>query len=538
MTDLGTIAAGPAGDGASATPFLHIEALGVSRPGAPRPALDRFSLTIEKGETVVLLGESGCGKEALMRVLGGLPERGARLSGTLAFAGGTPQRAGRHLHHAPPTAFLPGPRAAPLSPNATVLSQLVRVLARRLRAPRPSARAELELALGRMAAAPALQALDALPGRLEADVIAWGLLATAFAQTPEFVLADHPLAGLAPLRARALAQAIKAEQTRLGFTLLYAAMGTEVAAVLGGRTVVLRHGRIVEEGPIARLAGTQAHAYTRTLFRDWGGDGGARNSGRGEPVLQVSGLEIPRRKGAPPGRPDTLNFELRRGASLALVGDEGSGRRALMRRIVGLDRAGAGRVVMDAVDIGILSDAMLTRLRRRIAYITGDDDALDPRMTIWDTAGEPLRAHLGLPRDVVAGYREAALKRVGLASLPGSRTVGHLSPFDRRRLQVARAIVTAPLLAIIDEPLSGLDAFAQSVMRDLLRTFRNEEGPAVLLVTADFSVARALAETAFVFQDGRIVERGAIAEIMQAPQELATRRLIEAVSSSAPDGVS
>ena len=539
MKDFATPPAGPAGEAAPDTPFLHIDSLGVTRPGAARPALDRFSLTIAKGETVVLLGEAGCGKEALMRVLGGLPDRGDSSAARSPLPAPRPCAPAGVCITPRQSPILPGPSAAPLSPNATVLSQLVRVLARRLRAPRSSAKAELELALGRMAAAPGLPALDALPGQIEPDVIAWGLLATTFAQTPEFVLADHPLAGIAPLRARALARAIKAEQARLGFTLLYAAMGTEVAAVLGGRTLVLRHGRIVEEGPLARLASSQAHAYTRTLFRDWAGDGEApRNAGRGEPVLRISGLEIPRRKGAPPGRPDTLNFELRRGAALALVGEQGSGRRALVRRIIGLDRAGPGRVVMDAVDIGILSEAMLTRLRRRVAYITGDDDALDPRMTIWDTVGEPLRAHLGLPRDVVAGYREAALKRVGLASLPGNRAVARLSAFDKRRLQVARAIVTAPLLAIVDEPLSGLDAFAQSVMRDLLRTFRTEEGPAFLLVTADFSVARALAEAAFVFQDGQIVERGTLAEIMQAPRDIATRTLIEAVSSSAPDGVS
>ena len=113
-----------------------------------------------------------------------------------------------------------------------------------------------------------------------------------------------------------------------------------------------------------------------------------------------------------------------------------------------------------------------------------------------------------------------------------------LSPFDKRRLQVARAIVTAPLLAVVDEPLYGLDAFAQSVMRDLLKTFRTEEGPAFLLITADFSVARALADTAFVFKDGRIIERGAVADIMVAPRETATRTMIDAANGSAETGLS
>jgi len=527
-------------DAVRETPFLRIEDLGVARSGAPRAVLERFSLTLAPGETIVLLGESGCGKEALMRVLGGQPERGVQVTGTLQFGDGAVQRANRKLHHAPRTAYLPGPHARPLSPNASVLSQLVRVLAKRLRAPASSARAELELALGRMAEAPVLEALDALPGDLDSDTIAWGLFAAAFAQTPELVLADHPLAGIPPLKLRSLARALGAEQKRLGFTLIYAAMGTEVAGVLGGRIVVMRHGRIVEEGPVSRLVTAQAHAYTRMLFRDLAEaeTPPPRPPGRGEPVLQVYNLEIPRRPAATPGPRESLSFELRRGAALALVGERGSGRRALARQIIGLDRARSGRILLDAVDIGILSQAMMTRLRRRIAYITGDDDALDPRMTIWDTVGEPLRAHLRLPRDVIAGYREAALKRVGLASLPGNRPVAALSPFDKRRLQVARAIVTAPLLAVVDEPLHGLDAFAQSLMRDLLKTFRAEEGPAFVLITADFSVARALAETAFVFKDGRIIERGAVADIMAAPRETATRTLIDAAGRSAETGLS
>ncbi|MDE3117034.1 MAG: ATP-binding cassette domain-containing protein, partial [Pseudomonadota bacterium] len=288
--------------------------------------------------------------------------------------------------------------------------------------------------------------------------------------------------------------------------------------------IVMRQGRVVEEGQLSRLSGMQAHTYTRTLLRDMAPAvfEAPRAAGRGEPVLQIYDLDLP-------GVREKLTFELRRGAALALVGEEGSGRRALARRVIGLERVRSGRVVLDAVDIGILSGTMLTRLRRRIAYITGDDHALDPRMTIADTVSEPLRAHLGLPRDVVAGYREAALKRVGLASLPGSRPVAALSPFDKRRLQVARAIVTAPMLAVLDEPLSGLDAFAQSVMRDLLRVFHAEEGPAILLITSDFSVARSLAETAFVFKDGRVMERGPIAEMMSDPRDLATRTLVEAV---------
>jgi peptide/nickel transport system ATP-binding protein len=251
---------------------------------------------------------------------------------------------------------------------------------------------------------------------------------------------------------------------------------------------------------------------------------------RGEPLLQVQALDLRPLKDKGTRSREGISFELRRGASLALIGEEGSGRRALVRALLGLDQFTGGRVVLDQVDMSVLSEAMTARLRRRIAFITGADDALDPRMTIWDTVDEPLRAHLRLPRDMVAGHRETALKRVGLASHEGRRTVATLSPFDKRRLQVARAIVSAPFLAVVDEPLHGLDAFAQSILTELLDDFRKQEGPAFLVVTADVGVAQVLAEDALFFKDGRIVERGALRDILRNPKDQETRKLIGAAA--------
>jgi peptide/nickel transport system ATP-binding protein len=150
-------------------------------------------------------------------------------------------------------------------------------------------------------------------------------------------------------------------------------------------------------------------------------------------------------------------------------------------------------------------------------------------MTLWDSVDEPLRAHLNLSGDLVAGYREEALKRVGLASHDGGRTVGTLCAFDKRRLQVARAIVGAPLLAVVDEPLRGLDAFAQTIIREVLSDFRTQQGPAFLVITSDFTVAQALAEEAMVFKDKKIVERGPIVDILKSPKDPYTKGLIDAV---------
>ncbi|HEX3673066.1 MAG TPA: ATP-binding cassette domain-containing protein [Rhizomicrobium sp.] len=503
-----------------------ISDLTIARAGTDRPALDNFELTLNSGETVVLLGEDGCGKEELLHLLAGQPTGIA--GGTLRAGDAEPVRTAKLARPLLPTAYLPSAVAQPLSPQTSASAQLVRVIARKRAIPRAEARAAFTRMLSRLDGAPPAGVFDVPTSALSRDTLAWGLFAAAFAQEPKLLLADHALTGLAPTQARLLVRALLAEQRRQGFAMIYAAMNTEVASWLEGRVLVLRHGKVVEDAPIAALAAAQSHTYTQTFFKAMNANvqSTARSTGRGQPVLQAFAVQTGRERDMRPG--DGLTFELRRGASLALLGEEGSGRRALVRVLLGLERPKSGRVVLDAVDVGILAEKMLLRLRRRIAMIAGDDDVLDPRMTLWDTVSEPLRAHLKLPRDLVATYRDAALKRVGLASLPGEQPVAELSTFDKRRLQVARAIVSAPLLAVIDEPLRGLDAFAQSVMRDLLRNFRAQEGPAFLVVTSDFAVAQALCEEAMVMKDGTVIERGALTDLVRAPKEPQTKALIDA----------
>jgi peptide/nickel transport system ATP-binding protein len=504
---------------------LEVSDLSVG-PRRGRIELDRVSLKVMPGETVVLFGERGCGKEVLVRAVGGALTRQETMTGTLRLGNGD---AAIRL------AYLPGPYMKPLSPHASVVAQLSRVIMRKLNVPESAAREELRLALARLDGAPSFETLADVPTKLAPHDLSFALLAAATAQTPELVLAEHFVADIALIPARRLITALLSEQKRLGFALLYSARGAHVLNWLGGRVLVMRSGRIVEEGSAERLASGAAHAYTQTLFRGLPRlslEASPRTTPRGEPMLQVRGLELGQTgKSERALSREGLTFELRRGAAIALVGEEGSGRRRLARTLIGLERPGAGRIVLDSVDIGILNEGMLQRMRRRVAFIVGTDDVLDDRMTLWDTVAEPLRAHLNATRDVIATQAEGALKRVGLAGR--STTVAELTPFDRRRLQIARAIVTQPHIAIIDEPLRGLDAFGQGVIRDLLKEFRRQEGPAFLVVTADFSIADAFAEEAFVFEKGRVIERGSLAQLLRNPKEAETKRLIDAVTAAA-----
>jgi peptide/nickel transport system ATP-binding protein len=508
--------------------LLQIKGLTIRAMKASRAELENFSLTLDPGVTITLLGETGCGKEALLRVLTGVATRGEDASGTIQLGKGDAKPIARDPLSGLRSAFLPGPLTPVLNPQASVLSQLSLIVARKLGQPHASARTELALVLGRLPGAPGADALDHPPAQVAPEHLATALLACALAQTPELVIAADPLAELSPAHARALAAALEAEQKRLGFAMLYAAASSDAAQILGGTVIVLRAGHVVEEGSVSRLTTAQSHAYTQTLFRAAlpapKEPPPTRSGPRGETVLQVQGVQLVPHDNSTAR--EKLTFELRRGGSLALLGEEGSGRRELTRALLGLDPVAAGRIVFDQVDIGILNSGMMTRLRRRIAFVTGDDDALDPRLTLHDTVAEPLRAYLRMPGDLIARNRDAALKRVGLAALPGNRTVASLSRFDRRRLQIARAIVGAPLLAVIDEPLRGLDAFAQSVIRDILRSLKTQENPAFLVITSSFPLVQEFCEEVFVFKDGHIVERGTVTALMRAPKEDYTRKML------------
>lgn len=499
------------------------------REGREAPELDRLSLSLDSGETIVVLGEPGSGKSALMRALCGAPERGESFAGTVQFGAAVGQPIAALRRGSRRLAYWPSSAQPLLSPHAPASAQFSRMVARALAISQVTAEAEFALAMERLAGAPPPALYAQAPGAIGPEKLSWGLLAAALAQTPEILLADQPMAQLSPSSARALMEALLREQKRLGFGLIYAATRADVARWLDARVMVLRQGRIVEEGSVLRLAGEQSHPYTRTFFHQPPGPSKevvvARPAGRGEPVLQAYGLQLRRRRDKRKQEP--LTFELRRGASLALIGEDGSGRRALVRTLVGLERPLSGRVVFDSVDIGILSQTMLSRLRRRFAMVAGDDAALDPRLTVADTVEEPLRTQLSLSRELLSAYRDAALKRVGLGAVTAGQSVRALSSFDNRRLQIARAMAAAPLLVILDEPGRGLDVPSRNAVHDLLREFSKQDGPAFLAITSDFAVARALARDALVFDSGRVAERGPISDLLQSPKEAATRRLID-----------
>ncbi|GAA4165188.1 ABC transporter ATP-binding protein [Gryllotalpicola daejeonensis] len=222
-----------------------------------------------------------------------------------------------------------------------------------------------------------------------------------------------------------------------------------------------------------------------------------------------------------------IDFDLAAGETLAVIGESGSGKTTLMRLLLALDRPSSGTVRFDGREVVAGPARSLRWLRRETGIVLQDPySSLDPRMRIGTSVAEPLRA-LGIDGDRAALVR-GVLERVGLDPELAERYPHELSGGQRQRVALSRAIVHRPRLLIGDEPLSALDVTVRAQVLELLRSLHHELGLAMVIVSHDIGLVHHIADRVLVMHDGELVEQGASAEVLGAPQHPYTRRLLAA----------
>jgi peptide/nickel transport system ATP-binding protein len=229
---------------------------------------------------------------------------------------------------------------------------------------------------------------------------------------------------------------------------------------------------------------------------------------------------------------DRVALQVPPGKVVALVGESGSGKSTLARAVVGLAPVAAGRVLVDDQDLAQVSASRRRALRRRVQMVFQDPyGSLDPRMTVGETLAEALTARGRLGR----AEREREVARVlDLVALDrgfAGRLPRELSGGQRQRVAIARALAVEPGVLIADEITSALDVSVQGAILNLLREIRDHLGLSILFITHNLSLARYLGDAIAVMYLGRIVERGAVEEVVADPRHPYTRALLDAVPS-------
>jgi oligopeptide/dipeptide ABC transporter ATP-binding protein len=234
---------------------------------------------------------------------------------------------------------------------------------------------------------------------------------------------------------------------------------------------------------------------------------------------------------------DGITFDLKRGTTLAIVGESGCGKSTVGRLLMGLEPPTSGIVRVEGVDLASLSAKKMSASRRDLQIILQDPyTSLDPRMTVGAIIGEPFDIH---PNAVPAGVtRKEAVRdlmdRVGLNPEFINRYPHQFSGGQRQRIGIARALALRPKVIIADEPVSALDVSVQAQVMNLLMDLRDDLGLSYVFISHDLAVVRQIADTIAVMYLGQIVEYGPAEEIYSAPTHPYTAALLSAVPVADP----
>lgn len=532
--------------------MLSVKDLAVSfrtRRGAVN-AVRGISFDLARGETLGIVGESGSGKSvtsyALLRIL---DAGGAIRTGGITYGGidlrAASERGMRDIRGREISMIFQNPRAA-LNPIRKVGHQIEDVLRQHGRASRQDARIKAIKALTDVRINDPEARYDAYPFELSGGMCQRVVIAIALACDPKLLIADEPTTGLDITTQKAVMDLTRDLIRERGMSSILITHDLGLAAEYCDRLAVMKDGEIVETGPAADVFATPKHAYTARLVDATPRPGAglrdllpaeARTPLAAHNIADAALLEVRGLTKTYPGKSGPvhavkgIDFKIRKGASVGLVGESGCGKSTTSAMLVRLLDPTGGSIHFEGQEIGgVAADKFARDPRRGAIQMVFQDatDSLNPRHTARDTILEPLRRLTGLN---AAARRARVEELAGLTGLPENlldRFPHQLSGGQKARVGIARAIATDPRLLILDEPTAALDVSIQALVLNLLADLRTRLGMSYLFVSHDLNVVRLLCDDVIVMKGGEIIEAGPAAQVMDRPQHPYTRALIGA----------
>jgi ABC-type glutathione transport system ATPase component len=583
--DVPTTAGAAAGAAPATRPVLEVSDLRVRT--AHTTLLHDMHFTLGAGERLGIIGESGSGKSlTVLSAMGLLPdgltaEGSVRLSDCDHDLVGATEAQMARIRGRRMSMVFQEPMTA-LNPLMRVGAQVAEVMLLHGRHTDKRAAAADAVEMLRRVRIPDPQATArAYPHQLSGGQRQRVMLAMALSNDPAVLICDEPTTALDVTVQEQMLDLIREGVADHDAALLFITHDLAVVASVCDRVLVLHDGRIVEEGPVARVFTTPEHPYTQSLLAasdlESGGRGERlRNAGEGRtagatsaadahgrptraadahgrpgraagadpeadeadgPLITVRGVERtyrrPRtslRRPAPEIRAlRGIDLDVHAGQRFGIVGESGSGKSTLIRLIAGLDQPTAGSIRFAGQEIAGRKERDLTFLRRDLQMVFQDPmGSLDPRMRVQDVIAEPLVAQ-GAP---VAEQRARVAELLEAVRLPqdaATRYPHQFSGGQRQRISIARALSVRPRVLVADEAVSALDVSVRAQILDLITDLVEQYGLTLIFVSHDLSVIRHVCDVVAVMRDGAVVETGATEQVYTHPTHAYTQELLAAV---------
>ena len=539
--------------------MLEIKDLKIAYPtelSSPAWAIDGVSFSIGKGETLGLVGESGCGKSTIGKaILRLLPNR-THVEGEITFEGRSllslsSKQLEKFRGEAVGLVFQdPMTRLDPLMTIGDHCVETLQAHRRNLTYRQAKSQACTVLEKVKIPANRWSQYPHEFSGGMRQRVA----IALALLLNPKLIIADEPTTSLDVTVSAEILRELKRLCSEEQMGLLLISHDLAMVGEYCDRLAVMKGGKIVESGLVKTVFKAPQHPYTRSLL-----SAALHLQVREEKLTAIQGKETVlkvdnlkqyytlegdfldsflKKDKKFIKAVDEVNFELYRGEIFGLVGESGCGKSTLSRTLLQLIKPTRGKVEFLGEDLTTLSGEKMRPKRRLMQMIFQDPLAcLNPLMTVGESIADPLLIHQKISLETAKKQVLEMLDRVGLTPVEEfyRRYPKELSGGQQQRVAIARALITRPELVICDEPVSMLDASVQTQVLELMLELQKLFNLTYLFITHDLWLARFLCDRIAVMTAGKIVEMGDTEQIFSHPQHPYTQKLIAAAPRIYPD---
>ncbi len=514
--------------------------------------VDDISFSINRGGTFALLGESGSGKSiTAMSIMRLLPAAARINQGNILLDGkdllALPEFAMRDIRGSRIAMIFQEPQTS-LNPVLTAGQQIGETLQRHKNM-RGVEQRRRSIELLESVGIPEIERrIGEYPHQFSGGMKQRIMIAIALAGEPDLLIADEPTTALDVTIQTQVLDLLRQIQNDTGMAMLFITHDLAVASEMADDIAVMRCGKIVEQNSRESFYANPVHPYSKELFDalpsrsrrdDVESVQTTLESKDNHALLKVRDLKVyfPIKKGLLKKTVgyvravDGVSIDIYSGQTFAMVGESGSGKTTFGKGILQLLHASDGSVAFDGQELTQLEGKAMRQKRSDIQIVFQDPySSMNPRMMIADVIAEGMVAQgVGGSKHQRLKYIEELLEQVGLEPAHKNRYPHEFSGGQRQRICIARALAVEPKLIVCDEPTSALDVSVQAQILELLKDLQKNMNLGYLFITHNISVVEYLAHYVAVMYQGKIVEQGAVNEVLTNPQDPYTQRLLAAV---------